>query len=221
VVNALFEPILQCVSRYTATRLVNIKDPLRGLKRASLVLSGVAYSNTTMACNPSYRVSPLQSLMNAAARLICSSSRYAHVCEKFRQVDNLIWTSYFNTTNKTYFFIDVSSSTSDLRSATLYWYWLPVSEVSKYLVPYVAQLVASVISIHVPDPYCLSTVCDRPFSIAVAGILGTLCLSISTVTVYCMPYSLPCILCFMSGVLFVVCRPILLAHVNQVAHVSW
>ena len=40
------------------------------------------------------------------------------------------------------------------------------------------------------------------------------------VTVYCMPNCVLCILCFMFGVLFVICWPILLAHANQFVNVN-
>jgi hypothetical protein len=52
----------------------------------SLVLSRLDYGNTTLAGIPQYLLRRLQSVMNAAARLIYSSSRFDHITPLLRQL---------------------------------------------------------------------------------------------------------------------------------------
>ena len=53
---------------------------------ASLVLTRLDYGNSTLAGTPAYLLRRLQSVMNAAARLIFSSSRFHHVTPLLRQL---------------------------------------------------------------------------------------------------------------------------------------
>jgi len=53
---------------------------------SSLVLSQLDYGNSTLAGVSSYLLSRLQSVMNAAARLIFSSSRFQHITPLLRQL---------------------------------------------------------------------------------------------------------------------------------------
>ena len=53
---------------------------------SSLVLSRLDYGNSTLAGVSSHLLSRLQSVMNAAARLIFSSSRFQHITPLFRQL---------------------------------------------------------------------------------------------------------------------------------------
>ena len=53
---------------------------------SSLVLSWLVYCNATLAGIPSHLLSRLQSVKNAAARLIFSSSRFDHITPLLRQL---------------------------------------------------------------------------------------------------------------------------------------
>ena len=53
---------------------------------SSLVLSRLDYGNSTLAGVSSHLMSRLQSVMNAAARLIFSSSRFQHISPLLRQL---------------------------------------------------------------------------------------------------------------------------------------
>jgi hypothetical protein len=53
---------------------------------SSLVLSRLDYGNSTLAGIPSYLLQRLQSVMNSAARLVFSSSKYDHVTPLLRQL---------------------------------------------------------------------------------------------------------------------------------------
>jgi len=53
---------------------------------SSLVLSRLDYSNATLAGIPSYLLQQLQSVMNSAARLVFSSSRYDHITPLLHQL---------------------------------------------------------------------------------------------------------------------------------------
>ena len=52
----------------------------------SLVLTRLDYGNATLAGIPLYLLKRLQSVMNSAARLVCSSSRYEHITPLLRQL---------------------------------------------------------------------------------------------------------------------------------------
>ena len=52
----------------------------------SLVLTRLDYGNATLAGIPLYLLNRLQSVMNSAARLVCSSSRYEHITPLLRQL---------------------------------------------------------------------------------------------------------------------------------------
>ena len=53
---------------------------------SSLVLSRLDYGNATLAGIPGHLVQRLQSVMNAAARMIFSTSRYDHITPLLRQL---------------------------------------------------------------------------------------------------------------------------------------
>ena len=53
---------------------------------SSLVLSRLDYGNATLAGIPSYLLQQLQSVMNSAARLVFSSSRYDHITPLLHQM---------------------------------------------------------------------------------------------------------------------------------------
>jgi len=70
---------LQCIRR-SVSRTV-----LQSLM-SSLVLSQLDYGKATLSGIPGHLVQQLQSVMNVAARMICSKSRYSHITSILRQL---------------------------------------------------------------------------------------------------------------------------------------
>jgi len=69
----------------TIRRSVSRRPVLQSLV-SSLVLSRLDYGNATLVGVPSYLLSRLQSVMNAAARLIFSSSKFHNITPLLRQL---------------------------------------------------------------------------------------------------------------------------------------
>ena len=81
----------------TVSACIAVLHQLRSVRRSlsrsilqslvsSLVLSRLDYGNATLAGIPSYLLQQLQSLMNSAARLVFSSSRFDHITPLLRQL---------------------------------------------------------------------------------------------------------------------------------------
>jgi len=67
-------------------QLRSVRQSLSRSVLQSLVLSWLDYGNATLAGIPSYLLQQLQSVMNSAARLVFSSSRFDHITPFLRQL---------------------------------------------------------------------------------------------------------------------------------------